>query len=228
MSRLRNYFLTGFIVLAPIAITAWLVLAFVEWVDGLIKPLIPSVYNPDTYLPFPVPGFGLILALVGITLVGFLTANFIGKAILRMGERLVNRMPLVRNVYRALKQILETVLSEKTNSFQKAALIQYPRTGLWALCFVATEAKGEVREITRGPEGSLAVFVPTTPNPTSGFLLYVPHEEVHVLDMSVEDAAKLIISGGLVSPGDLETTPALEAIADLSEDPERKRSADAA
>ena len=226
MSRLRTYFLTGFIVLAPIAITAWLALGFIEWVDGLIKPLIPSVYNPDTYLAFPVPGIGLVLALFGITLVGFLTANFIGKAILRSGERLVNQMPLVRNVYKALKQILETVLSEKTNSFQKAALIEYPRPGIWALCFVATESKGEVREITARAEGSLAVFVPTTPNPTSGFLLFVPHEEVHILDMSVEDAAKLIISGGLVSPDDVETTPALEALAELSD--KKRSNADAA
>ncbi|RLQ87852.1 DUF502 domain-containing protein [Notoacmeibacter ruber] len=217
MSRLRTYFLTGFIVLAPLAITAWLVLGFVEWVDTLIKPLIPRVYNPDTYLPFPVPGVGLILALIGITIVGFLTANFIGKAIIRMGERIVNRMPLVRNVYKALKQILETVLSEKTNSFQNAALIEYPRPGMWALCFVATEAKGEVKDVTGGPEGALAVFVPTTPNPTSGFLLLVPHEDVHILNMSVEDAAKLIISGGLVSPEEMETTPALEALANLSD-----------
>ncbi|MCP1200730.1 DUF502 domain-containing protein [Notoacmeibacter sp. MSK16QG-6] len=226
MSRLRTYFLTGFIVLAPIAITAWIALGFIEWVDGLIKPLIPSVYNPDTYLPFPVPGIGLILALIGITLIGFLTANFVGKAILRFGEHLVSRMPLVRNIYKALKQILETVLSEKTNSFQQAALIEYPRPGMWALCFVSTEARGEVQQVTGGPEGSLAVFVPTTPNPTSGFLLFVPHEDVHILNMSVEDAAKLIISGGLVSPEEMETTRAIEALADLSDKP--RSDADAA
>ena len=201
MMRLRNYFLTGFVVLAPLAVTAWLAWTFIGWVDGWVKPYIPARYNPDFYLPFPVPGFGLIVALVSITLIGFLTANFIGRSIVGFGERLLGQMPLVRSIYRGLKQIIETVLSDKSNTFKQVALVEYPRNGLWALVFIATEAQGEVKQILERESGdTVAVFLPTTPNPTSGFLLFVPRKDVHVLDMTVEEAAKLIISAGLVSP----------------------------
>ncbi|MAW86676.1 MAG: hypothetical protein CMJ42_09125 [Phyllobacteriaceae bacterium] len=201
MMRLRNYFLTGFVVLAPLAVTAWLAWTFIGWVDGWVKPYIPARYNPDFYLPFPVPGFGLIVALVSITLIGFLTANFIGRSIINFGEDLLGQMPLVRSIYRGLKQIIETVLSDKSDTFKQVALVEYPRKGLWALVFIATEAQGEVRQILQRESGdTIAVFLPTTPNPTSGFLLFVPRKDVHVLDMTVEEAAKLIISAGLVTP----------------------------
>lgn len=201
MMRLRNYFLTGFVVLAPLAVTAWLAWTFIGWVDGWVKPYIPARYNPDFYLPFPVPGFGLIVALVSITLIGFLTANFIGRSIISFGEDLLGQMPLVRSIYRGLKQIIETVLSDKSDTFKQVALVEYPRKGLWALVFIATEAQGEVRQILARESGdTIAVFLPTTPNPTSGFLLFVPRKDVHVLDMTVEEAAKLIISAGLVTP----------------------------
>ncbi|MCT7375422.1 DUF502 domain-containing protein [Chelativorans salis] len=201
MTRLRNYFLTGFIVTAPLAITAYLAWSFVGWVDSWVKPYIPARYNPDTYLPFAVPGFGLIVALILITLVGFMTANIIGRTIVSYGEYFLGRMPLVRSVYRGLKQILETVLSERSETFKKVGLIEYPRKGLWALVFIATEARGEVRRHTNGEEDpSIAVFLPTTPNPTSGYLLFVPKDDVIELDMTVEDGAKLVISAGLVSP----------------------------
>ena len=201
MMRLRNYFLTGFVVLAPLAVTAWLAWTFIGWVDGWVKPYIPARYNPDTYLPFPVPGFGLIVALVGITLIGFLTANFMGRAIVRYGEYLLDQMPLVRNIYKGLKQILETVLSDKSSTFKQVALVEYPRKGLWALVFIAAPARGEVSDVLSEETGdTIAVFLPTTPNPTSGFLLFVPKKDVHILAMSVEEAAKLVISAGLVTP----------------------------
>ncbi|MCB1382638.1 MAG: DUF502 domain-containing protein [Notoacmeibacter sp.] len=201
MARLRTYFFTGFVVLAPLAITAYLAWSFIGWVDGWVKPYIPARYNPDSYLPFPVPGFGLIVALFGITMIGFLTANFMGRAIVNYGEYLLDQMPLVRNIYKGLKQILETVLSDKSNTFKQVALVEYPRKGLWALVFIAAPARGEVDDLLSGETGdTVAVFLPTTPNPTSGFLLFVPKKDVHILAMSVEEAAKLVISAGLVTP----------------------------
>lgn len=200
-TRLQRYFLTGFIVTAPLAITAYLAWSFIRWVDNLVKPYIPRAYNPETYLPFEVPGFGLIAALFAITMIGFLTANFIGKAVVSTGERLLDRTPFVRTVYKALKQIFETAFADSEQSFQQVALIEYPRKGLWALVFIATDARGEVdlRLQERGNE-TVAVFLPTTPNPTSGFLLYVPKPDLVLLSMTIEEAAKLVISAGLVTP----------------------------
>jgi uncharacterized membrane protein len=214
--RLRNYFLTGFIICAPLAITAYLVWSFVQWVDSWVKPYIPQVYNPDNYLPFTVPGFGLIVAIVLITMIGFLTANFIGRTVVSLGERILGRMPLVRNIYSGLKQILETVLSDKTNKFTQVGLIEYPRKGLWAIIFIATEAEGEVLHEMEaaGAVKPIAVFLPTTPNPTSGFLLMVPRDEITLLSMSVEEAAKLVISAGLVTPEFQKRVAALREQAD--------------
>ncbi|MDS1135308.1 DUF502 domain-containing protein [Nitratireductor indicus] len=222
MTRLRNYFLTGFIVTAPLAITAYLAWSMIGWVDSWVKPYIPGRYNPDNYLPFPVPGFGLIVALVVITLIGFLAANFIGRTIVSTGENLLGRMPLVRSVYRGLKQILETVLSERSDTFKKVGLVEYPRKGLWALVFVATETRGEVQ--AKLEDETIAVFLPTTPNPTSGYLLFVPKRDVIELRMTVEEGAKLVISAGLVSPEYQETTQALaaEALANKDGQPARK------
>jgi len=204
-TRLRNYFLTGLVITGPIGITLWLTWTFIKWVDGWVKPFVPRVYNPETYLPFPVPGFGLIVAIFVLTIVGFLAANFLGRSMISVGENLVGRMPLVRNIYSGLKQIFETVLDERGSSFNKAALIEYPRKGLWAIVFISTETKGEVARRLADRTETMSVFLPTTPNPTSGFLLFVPKEDIIELTMSVEDAAKLVISAGLVSPKHAET-----------------------
>ena len=210
LTRLRNYFLTGFIICAPLAITAYLVWTFIGWVDGWVKPYIPQVYNPDNYLPFSIPGFGLIVAFFVITMVGFLTANFIGRTIVGYGEDLLSRMPFIRNLYSGLKQIFQTVFSEQETSFEKVALIQYPRKGLWALVFIATDTRGEVNtKLNEIGQETVSVFLPTTPNPTSGFLLFVPKEDITLLDMSVEQAAKLVISAGLVAPEYEEVTKKL-------------------
>lgn len=199
--RLRNYFLTGLIIAAPLSITIYITWTFIGWVDGWVKPLIPTRYNPDHYLPFPVPGFGLIVAVILLIVLGATTANLFGRTIIAYGEMLLDRMPLVRSIYRGLKQIFETVLSQTSQSFKDVGLIEYPRSGLWAIVFVATETKGELRKKAGGDEEDLlSVFLPTTPNPTSGFLLFVPRKDVIILDMSVEEAAKVVISGGLVTP----------------------------
>jgi uncharacterized membrane protein len=201
-TRVRSYFLTGLVICAPLAITAYLTWTVVVWIDSWIIPYIPARYNPDTYLPFSVPGFGLVLGLIAITIIGFLTANLIGKSIVSYGERMLGRMPLVRNLYNGLKQIFQTVLSDKNDSFTQVGLIEYPRKELWAIVFIATDTKGEVQSQLddKEVEQTISVFLPTTPNPTSGFLLFVPKSDVILLNMSVEEAAKLVISAGLVTP----------------------------
>ncbi|MEM9733943.1 MAG: DUF502 domain-containing protein [Pseudomonadota bacterium] len=200
-TRLRNYFFTGLVICAPLAITAYLTWTLVEWIDSWVKPYLPAVYNPETYLPFSIPGFGVLVALIVITMIGFLTANLIGKSIVSYGEYLLSRMPVVRNIYSALKQIFETVFREDSDSFQSVVLVEYPRPGIWALAFVATDTLGEVQAQLDEPAGkTVSVFLPTTPNPTSGFLLFVPAKDVINLKMSVEEAAKLVISAGLVAP----------------------------
>ena len=201
MTRLRNYFLTGLIVIAPLAITAYLVWSFIHWVDSWVKPYIPSGYNPDNYLPFAVPGFGLLVALFFITMVGFLTANFMGRAIVNLGERVLNRTPLVRGIYKTLKQIFETVLSNKSDMFNKVALVEYPRKDIWSLVFLGGQKQTEINDALDRPGDPLVgVFMPCTPNPTTGFLMYVYRSDIVMLDMSIEDGAKLIVSAGLVVP----------------------------
>ncbi|WP_083660187.1 DUF502 domain-containing protein [Acuticoccus yangtzensis] len=200
VNRLRNYLITGVIVAAPLTITVYLVASIVSYVDGVVKPWIPIAWNPETYVPFPLPGIGVVVAVVGLVLLGFLTANIFGRTILALGEAILARMPLIRNVYAALKQIFETALSERSHTFRRAGLIEYPRKGVWSLVFIATDVKGEIGHRLGDDDDAISVFLPTTPNPTSGFLLFVPRRDVLVLDMSVEDAAKLVISAGLITP----------------------------
>lgn len=235
--RTRNYFLTGLIICAPLAITAYLTWSFIQWVDGWVKPLVPAAYNPESYLPFSIPGFGLLIAFVFITLVGFITANYVGRSIVGFGEQLLNRMPVVRNLYSGLKQIFETVLSERSNSFQDVALLEYPRRGLWAIVFISTKTGHEVAFRLKGEaESFTSVFLPTTPNPTSGFLLFVPTQDLLFLSMSVEEAAKLVISAGLVAPEveneNVETSSPAEIAAkregiDLAAESKRREAEDA-
>jgi uncharacterized membrane protein len=209
-TRLRNYFLTGLIICAPLAITAWITWSFILWADSWVKPYLPFDYNPDNFLPYPVPGFGLLTALMLITLVGFFTANLIGRSVVGFGESLLVRTPLVRPIYKGLKQIFQTVLQDQSNSFKKAGLIEYPSPGLWALVFIATDAKGEIAvKFTERGLDMVAVFLPPTPVPTAGFLIFVQREKIVPLDMSPEDAAKLLLSGGLVAPDYLPKTLAV-------------------
>ena len=160
-------------------------------------------YNPETYLPFSLPGLGLLILFIALTLIGALTAGLIGRWVVRTGERILNRMPVVRSVYSAIKQIFETILAQQSNAFREAVLIEYPRRGIWAIGFITGTTKGEVQNLTL--EETVNIFLPTTPNPTSGFLLFVPREEVVPLDMSVEEAVKMVISGGIVTPPDRRT-----------------------
>ncbi|MBM3569744.1 MAG: DUF502 domain-containing protein [Alphaproteobacteria bacterium] len=200
LHRLRNYFLTGVIVTAPILITVYLVWEFVTYIDALVDRILPPNWRIDHGLPFDLHGYGLIIALVVLTVIGMLTANIAGRWLVRLGERVVQRMPVVRSIYSALKQVFESLLSQSTQSFDQVVLIEYPRPRLWTLAFVTSRQRGEVHRVTG--RDLLTVFVPTTPNPTSGFVLFVPREDAVVLDMKVDEALKYVISTGVVAPPD--------------------------
>ena len=204
LTRLRNYFLAGLLVTVPLGVTVALAWWLVNYVDQLVIPLLPEDYRPDQLFPrllgveYRIPGFGLVVLLAGVTFIGGLAAGIVGRWAVRMGENVLNRMPVVRSLYSATKQILETVLRDQSQSLRQAVLVEYPRRGLWAVAFVTTDTGGELARHL-GSE-HLSIFLPTTPNPTSGFLLLVPRDDVIELDMSVEDAVKLIISAGMVTP----------------------------
>ena len=206
--RLMNYFLTGLVIAGPIGITLYIAWWIIGFIDNLVTPFIPRALNPSTYLPFEIPGFGLLVAFVSIGLIGFLAANLFGRTVVNLGDNLLHRVPMISTLYKALKQIFETVVNQSAQSFRQVGLIQYPRKGLWAVVLISTEAKGEVAAKVEGEE-VLSVFLPTTPNPTSGFLLFVPRSEIIILDMSIEDAAKLIVSAGLVAPEYQQNTTSL-------------------
>ena len=198
--RVRAYLFAGILVTAPISITFYLAWLFINFVDNWVTPLIPAKYNPETYLPFALPGLGLVILVLGLMLIGALTAGFFGRLWLRFSEQMLARMPIIRNVYSAVKQILETVLTQQSNAFREAVLVEYPRRGIWVIAFITGRTEGEVQNITE--EECINIFVPTTPNPTSGFLLFVPRDDLIHLDMSVEEAIKMVISGGIVTPPD--------------------------
>jgi uncharacterized membrane protein len=213
LRRFRYYFLAGLVVSAPIGITAWLAWWFVSLFDAWIKPFIPAVYNPDTYLPFTLPGVGLLAAILGIALIGALAANLVGRTLLSYWEILLNRMPVIRSVYKAMKQIFQTAFSQDSATFEKVGLIEYPRRGVHVVVFVARSLDSGEIGLEPGHE-MFACFMPTTPNPTSGFLFFVFTEEVRILDLSVEEGAKLVISAGLVTRSGAENGEMVEAIDD--------------
>jgi uncharacterized membrane protein len=164
----------------------------------LVTPLIPERYNRESYLPFGLPGLGVVIAVVFLTLLGAVATNFFGRTLLSMGESLLDRMPIIRSIYSTLKQIFETVASTNSGSFKDVVLVEYPRKDIWAIAFVTSETKGEIQD--RTIEDVVNVFLPTTPNPTSGFLLFVPKKDLVYLNMTVDDGMKYIISAGLVVP----------------------------
>ncbi|WP_135505541.1 DUF502 domain-containing protein [Roseovarius aestuariivivens] len=214
---LRTSFLTGIIVIAPVGLTVWLIWSLIGWVDGFVLPFVPDTYQPEQvinrwilgydspadegWININIRGVGVIVFLLFTLFVGWIAKGLIGKSLIRFAESLVDRMPVVRSIYSGVKQIAETVFAQSERSFEKACLIEYPRKGIWAIGFISTNARGEVLEKAQVSDELLSIFVPTTPNPTSGFLLFFPKEDVIELDMSIEEAAKLVISAGLVYPG---------------------------
>ena len=214
LARLRTSFLTGIVVIAPVALTIWLIWSVIGWFDGFVLPFVPDAYRPEKILntlfgydlKLNIRGVGVVVFLVFATLVGWLAKGLIGRSFIKYAENLVNRMPVVRSFYSGIKQIAETVFAQQERSFEKACMIEYPRKGIWAIGFISTTAKGEIAERNSSNGPMVSVFVPTTPNPTSGFLLFFPKADIIELDMSIEDAAKLVISAGLVYPPTKKTT----------------------
>jgi uncharacterized membrane protein len=196
----RASFLTGLVVIAPIGLTVWLMWTVTGWIDSWVLPLVPEPWQPEQYIGINLRGVGVIIFLIFTAIVGWLAKGLLGRSLLRWGEHLVDRMPIVRTVYNGLKQIAETVLSQSEAKFDRACIVEYPRPGLKAIAFVSSTAKGEIARQGEPGDPLLSVFLPTTPNPTSGFLLFVPRSQLTYLDMTVEDAAKLVISAGLVYP----------------------------
>src|SRR6266480_4679608 len=200
-SRVRNYFLTGLVLVGPLYITINLTWWFINWVDDLVRPFIPAAYRPETYLPVKIPGTGLIIALSALTLLGFLTANFIGRKLVEIGENILNRMPVVRPIYKSLKQIFETLFAKGGSSFRRVGLVEFPAPGMWSLVFLSNSASPDIA--ARLPDiEHVAAFMPCTPNPTTGFFFYVARRDIIDLDVSVEAAMTLLMSAGMVQPGD--------------------------
>ncbi|MDU9006403.1 DUF502 domain-containing protein [Sedimentitalea todarodis] len=209
-ARLRSSFLTGLVVIAPVGLTIWLIWSVIGWIDGLVLPLVPHRLRPEEYIGINLRGVGVIIFLLFTIMVGWIGKGLIGRSLIRWGESLVDRMPVVRSIYSGIKQISETVFAQSERSFEKACLIQYPRKDIWAIGFISTTAKGEVAKRAETTGKLVSVFLPTTPNPTSGFLLFLPQEDVIELDMTVEEAAKLVISAGLVYPNGKDPTVAAD------------------
>ena len=216
MGRFRNYFLTGLIVTGPIAITLYLVWWFVTWVDGVVRPFVPLAYRPETYMPYVVPGWGLIVAVFTLTLLGFLTANLIGRTLVDLGETFVGRIPAVRAIYRGLKQVFETLFSGKGSSFRKVGLVEFPSPGMWSIVLISQSPNEDVARSLPGQEEHVSVFLPCSPNPTTGFFFYVPKSKIIEVDMSTEDAATLIMSAGVVQPGSAPDPKKAAALAGMA------------
>jgi uncharacterized membrane protein len=209
IARLRSWFFTGLVIFGPVAVTVYIAWWVVDTIDNWVKPLAPTSLWPDTYLPFHVPGIGVVTVVVGLTLLGFLAANFAGRTLVRIGEAMVDRTPLVRGVYKGVKQIFETLFNQDGNQFRKVGLVEFPMKGAWSIVFISAEPPEIVADAL--PRGAMtSVFLPCTPNPTTGFYFFVPTADIIELEMTAEDAAKLIMSAGLIQP---EGQAALAALA---------------
>ncbi len=221
--RLRTYFLTGVVIAGPVAITTYLTWWFIASVDAWVKPIIPAVYLPETYLPFAIPGFGLIVAFLMLTMLGFLTANLVGRTLLDFSERLLDRMPVVRSLYKGMKQIFETVFSQSGTSFKKVGLVQYPARGMWSVVLISAEPKGDLAASMPEKRPFVGVFLPCAPNPTTGFFFYLPKDDVIEIGMTPDEAAKLVMSAGLIQPEGQKRLAALAEEAKARREPELAR-----
>lgn len=217
-TRLRNYFLTGLVVVGPITITIYIVWWFIQIIDAWVKPFVPTAYDPDTYLPFHIPGIGLIFGVIALIAIGALAANLFGQTIISFGELFLGRMPIVRNVHRALKQIFESVVSASESGFMdgnansphRVGLVEFPSKGIWSIVYVTGEASGAIRDAQPGGETDLvAAFMPTGMVPPTGFVCFIPRRNVIFLPISMEDAAKTVVSAGMYMPEQQEHIKAM-------------------
>jgi uncharacterized membrane protein len=198
----RGYFITGLLVVVPLYFSYYVFSIIVNSMDGMLM-LLPVSLRPDTYLPFHIPGLGIIFTVFCIFIIGLLTTNYLGKTILSLTEKGLSRLPVIRMVYNATKQFMETFFNQSNQGFKKVVLIEFPRQGLWSMGFLMSKVNGEMQHKT-SKEPSVCVFIPTTPNPTSGFFAVLPERDVTVLDMKVEEAFKVIMTGGMVVPNNEE------------------------
>lgn len=198
MKLIKRYLIAGVLVWLPIGVTVAALIFLVNLFDNSLL-LLPAAYRPDNLLGFHIPGFGIILSFLIILLTGMLVANFLGRHFLRISENVLNKIPLVRSIYTAVKQIAEALFGSSSQTFQKVFLIQYPRQGLWTLAFQTSRTQGEAQHQT-GLVEVVNLFVPTTPNPTSGFFIMASLSDIVELEMSVDEALKMVISGGVVVP----------------------------
>jgi uncharacterized membrane protein len=212
-ARLRNYFLTGLVVAGPLAITAWLIWSFITWVDDLVRPIIPAMYRPETYLPWKIPGSGLVIAFFALTMLGFLTANLVGRTLLQLGESVLDRMPIVRPIYKTVKQVFTMLFSKSGTSFRKVGLVEFPAPGMWSLVFLSQPPSKEIASRLPDGDDQISVFMPCTPNPTTGFFFYLPRKNIIELDIPVEAAATLLVSAGMIQPGQNGEQKKLAALA---------------
>jgi uncharacterized membrane protein len=198
IGRLRAYIFAGILVTAPLAITAYIAWLVVSFIDQMVSRLLPPLYNPNTYLPFTVPGLGVIIVIWALATVGWLAAGLLGRLFLRVSEAVVGRMPVIRSVYGAVKQIFETLFAARSTAFRQVVLVEFPRKGIWRYAFVTGATPGKTQTVT--PEGLINVFIPNTPNVTAGFLALLPPSEIIEVDLTVEEALKLMVSGGIAIP----------------------------
>ncbi len=196
---MRKYLVTGLLIWVPLVITIWVLNLIVTTMDRSLD-LLPARWQPQQLLGFDIPGSGLLLTVVAVLLTGLLARNFIGERLVRYWERLLGRIPIVRSIYSSVKQVSDTILSPNGQAFRKAILVQYPRAGVWTIAFQTGSPADEVRR--RVPTDMVSVYVPTTPNPTSGFFLMIPRAETVELNMSVDEALKYVVSMGVVAPRD--------------------------
>ena len=197
-ARLRRYFFTGIVVTAPIVITMWSAWWVLTFLDSIITKIIPADYNPNTYLPFAIPGMGLVVTVAFFIVVGWFARNFLGRMIIRASEFIVGRMPLINTVYKAIKQVFEMTIGTQSTAFRDVVMFQYPNEHSWTIGFVTGVTPGEVQSVGGGSE-VLNVYSPVTPT-TAGFIFFIPRKNLIFLSMSVEDAVKLIASGGIIVP----------------------------
>lgn len=196
--HLRGYFITGLLVVVPLYLSIYVVSLIVRFMDNMLN-LLPSIAHPHTYLPFHVPGLGIIFTVLSIIIIGMLATNFLGKRVLEFAERIMLKVPVARMIYNATKQFMETFFTHGNQGFRQVVLVEFPRKGLYSMGFMTSRVtNGEIKSKTSEP--SMCVFIPTTPNPTSGYFAVIPENEVVFLDMSVEDAFKVIMTGGMVTP----------------------------
>jgi uncharacterized membrane protein len=198
-ARIRNWLLAGMIVTAPLLITAYVVWQVVDFFDGWMNSILPARWNPETYLPFSLPGVGLLMAMAILVLIGWSTAGLIGRTVVRWGEMLLARMPVIRSIHATLKQLFETLFAQQAKAFRDVVMVEFPTAGQWSVGFMTGEAPDAVGDQVEGPH--VSVFVPLTPNPTSGFIIFVPRSRIRVLDITVDEAFKMILSFGIVGGG---------------------------